>query len=203
MTQERRGALALERLMRLRQFSVEGILPTTQSRPRRSRLSGTTNFRRQIYERDLWVRPLSDITGRYRETTPEFFQHNQAMTHRLVPWLNRELNCLLANPENRLSYVLEMILRLITQHHICSRPFREAVLQYLGSNTEHFIHEFFQFSRSPFDMYGFDENAQYEPRTRLQHEEVAVSESSSDEEDDIPGIIGMVDLFSIFFMLIK
>ena len=113
------------------------------------------------------------------------------MTHRLVPWLNRELNVLLANHENRLSYVLELILRLITQHHICSRPFREAIHQYMGDHTEHFIHEFFQYARSPYDMYGFDENANYQPRTTLHHEEVAVTSESSDD-DTFPPIAAHV-----------
>ena len=173
------------RLRNLRQFAQDGVLPSAQRRPTRSRLTGTSSFRRRTYHRDLWVRPLADITGRYRETTPEFFQLNPAMTHRLVPWLNRELNVLLVSHENRLSYVLELILRLITQHHIRSRAFREALQPYTGPNTEHFLHEFFQFARSPYDMYGFDENADYEPRNNLQHEEVAVSESSEDE--DVPG----------------
>lgn len=169
----------------MRQYAHDGVLPSAQRRPTRSRLTGTSTFRRRTYQRDLWVRPLADITGRYRETTPEFFQLNPAMTHRLVPWLNRELNVLLVNHANRLPYVLELILRLITQLHIRSRAFREALQPYTGSYTEHFAHEFFQFARSPYDMYGFDENADYEPRNNLQHEEVAVSESSEDE--DVPG----------------
>lgn len=105
------------------------------------------------------------------------------MTHRLVPWLNRELNVLLTNHENRLPYVLQLILRMLEQHHIRSRAFRDALRQYFGANTEHFIHEFFQFARSPYDMYGFDENAEYQSRSSFQHEEVSVSESS---DEDVP-----------------
>jgi E3 ubiquitin-protein ligase Topors len=185
MTADRRQALALERrnMAILRQFSEDGVLPNAQ-RPRgMSRITGTSSFRRRTYAKDLWVQPLSDITGRYRETTPEFFQLNPAMTHRLVPWLNRELNVLLTNQDHR-SYVLDMIIRLITQHHILSRHFRDALQQYTAENTEHFIHEFYQFARSPYDMYGFDENAQYDRRERqFNFEEVAVesSESSDDE----------------------
>ena len=165
------------------EFRAAGVLPR-RTDVRRSRLTGTGNFRRRVYQRDLWVRPLDD-TGHYRETTPEFFQLNPAMAHRLVPWLNRELVVLLANHENRLSFVLELILRLIEQHHIRSRHFRDALVQYMGANTEHFIHEFYQFARCPYDMYGFDENADYQPRSqRIQHEEVAVSESSEDEEQE-------------------
>lgn len=182
----------------MRQFSDDGVLPTfptaqrPYSRPRRSRLGGTSHFRKQIYQRDLWVQPLSDATGRFRDTSPEFFQNNQAMVHRLVPWLNRELNCLLAPQDNRLSYVLELILRMIKQHHISSRQFREAIQQYMGDNYMHFIHEFYQFARSPYDMYGFDDNANYEPGVRLQAEEVAISESSEDEMDYEPRI-GVTD----------
>ena len=163
-----------------------GVLPNA-ARPRRpARRNGTSSFRRAIYfQRDLWVRPLSDITGRFRQTTPEFFQLNPAMTHRLVPWLNRELNVLLTNHEDRVSYVLELIMRMITQNHICSRAFREALQEFTGAQTEHFIHEFFQFARSPFDMHGFDENANYQPRNSISHEEVALTDESTDE-DTIP-----------------
>lgn len=187
LTQDRRRLLAWQRLVRMRDFE-NGVLPTTLTRPRRARRTGTSSFRRSIYfQRDLWVRPLSDITGRFRQTTPEFFQLNPAMTHRLVPWLNRELNVLLTNHEDRVSYVLELIMRMITQNHICSRAFREALQEFTGAQTEHFIHEFFQFARSPFDMHGFDENANYEPRNSIAHEEVALSDESSDE-DVIPPV---------------
>ena len=183
----------------MRQFAEDGVLPNSMDyRPTRSRLTGTSNFRRRTYQRDLWVQPLADITGRYRETTPEFFQLNPAMTHRLVPWLNRELNVLLVSHENRLSYVLELVLRLITQHHIRSRAFREAIQQYIGVRTEHFLHEFYQFARSPYDMYGFDENAVYAPRNNLQHEEVAVSESSDEDVEASVGQSHVVIITSLF-----
>jgi len=35
--------------------------------------NGTSAFRRSIYERDLWARLQPDITGRYRECSPEFY----------------------------------------------------------------------------------------------------------------------------------
>ena len=34
----------------------------------------TSDYRRQLYEMDLWVRPLIDVTGRCRRTDPEFFR---------------------------------------------------------------------------------------------------------------------------------
>jgi E3 ubiquitin-protein ligase Topors len=129
----------------------------------------------------LWVCPLSDSSGQYRQTSPEFFRLNPDIIHGFVPWLNRELNVLLVSHENRLSYVLELVLRLITRFHIRSRAFRLAIQSYIGGYTEHFIHEFFQYARSPYDMYGFDENADYQPRNNLQQEEVAVSDSSDED----------------------
>lgn len=38
------------------------------------RMRGTTEFRKKIYSRDLWVQDLADISGRYRECTPQFYR---------------------------------------------------------------------------------------------------------------------------------
>ncbi len=64
----------------------------------------------------MYVNPDSvvDTTGRYRETSPEWFRANPAQTHRLVPWLNRELNALLEDPQRTNYSVTQEILELIT-----------------------------------------------------------------------------------------
>jgi hypothetical protein len=41
---------------------------------------------------------------------------------------------------------------------------RDLLLPYLGTRTEHFQHEFYNFARSPYDLVGFDRNAAYEAR---------------------------------------
>lgn len=43
-------------------------------RQHRLRQRGTTDFRRNIYSRDLWVQDLVDISGRYRECSPQFYR---------------------------------------------------------------------------------------------------------------------------------
>jgi E3 ubiquitin-protein ligase Topors len=63
----------------------------------RRRGRATSEFRHDVYERNLYVDGGSvvDVTGRFRECSPEWFRNNEASTHRLVPWLNREMNVLL------------------------------------------------------------------------------------------------------------
>jgi hypothetical protein len=38
---------------------------------------------------------------------------------------------------------------------------------YLRNHCDHFIHEFYNFARSPYDMIGFDENAVYSHRSNV------------------------------------
>ncbi len=48
---------------------------------------------------------------------------------------------------------------------VCRSPeMRDLLLPYLGTRTEHFQHEFYNFARSPYDLVGFDRNAAYEAR---------------------------------------
>jgi len=48
---------------------------------------------------------------------------------------------------------------------LCRSPeMRDLLLPYLGTRTEHFQHEFYNFARSPYDLVGFDRNAEYEAR---------------------------------------
>lgn len=77
-----------ERLNRLRHLYV-------RSAERREHLTATTDFRRMIYDRGLRVRENTE-DDRIRDTSPEFFRQNPAMTHRLIPWLHRELGVLLS-----------------------------------------------------------------------------------------------------------
>ena len=103
-------------------------LPTTenQNQGQRQRISAgnlwnrrrgraTSEFRRDIYIRNLYVDPesISDITGRYRDCSPAWYRTNPAQTHRLVPWLNRELNVLLEGSQHQSAHVTQKILQLI------------------------------------------------------------------------------------------
>nr|XP_018908381.1 PREDICTED: E3 ubiquitin-protein ligase Topors-like [Bemisia tabaci]XP_018908382.1 PREDICTED: E3 ubiquitin-protein ligase Topors-like [Bemisia tabaci] len=160
------------------------VLPTTRSSRRRNALSGTSDFRRNIYRQNLWVRPQPDVTGRFRESTPEFYRLNEAATHRLVPWLNRELNVLVPNAEQS-ARVLDLILREIRRHSIRSTEFNRMLTPFIGSHTRHFLHEFYSFAISTFDMIGYDLQAQYVSYPELGHDPDVGLEISSDNDSDV------------------
>jgi len=63
---------------------------------RRMRQPANSEFRRSVYLQRLRLKDEQAQTRRrVRETAPSFYRDNPAQTHRLVPWLNRELNALL------------------------------------------------------------------------------------------------------------
>ena len=115
-----------------------------------------------------------------------------AQTHRLVPWLNRELNALMETQPHQVPYVLQMILDLIQRFNIRSPEFSEQMVPYTGTRTNHFQHEFYNYARSTYDMIGYDRHAMYSEHQAgtLQPVETYIvssesSSSSSDNENDI------------------
>lgn len=165
---------------RFHQFQADYILPAAPLRaeepyripPARSsgsaevhwnrrRAAGTTEFRSEIYRRNLYVEPesVADLTGRYRETSPEWYRNNQAQTHRLVPWLNRELNVLMSTNPVQVPFVINFILVLVQRCEIHSQEFRDQLVPYVGNRASHFQHEFRHYARSTFDLVGYDRNA--------------------------------------------
>lgn len=143
-------------------------------------LRGSSFFRLNIYLNNEWVQPIADITGRYRQSSPELYREQPALTHRLVPWVNRELAALLHSAF--IGVVLAEIMDLIERYPINSREFRRAVRPHLGSRTNHFVHEFYHFARSPYDMVGHDNAARYV--TRYGFNDESSSDSSSSEDSD-------------------
>ncbi|KFM81159.1 E3 ubiquitin-protein ligase Topor, partial [Stegodyphus mimosarum] len=135
-----------------------------------------SSFRRQIYEEGLWVKPY---TGHpMRSASPEFYRLNPMCTHRLLRWLLRELSVLLDN-ESHVTFVLEVIMALITRYEIRSHDFFLYIVPYFSSHTNHFIHEFYSFAISPFEMETYDRQACY---SALDANEVAPDFSSSDND---------------------
>ncbi|XP_054719042.1 E3 ubiquitin-protein ligase Topors-like [Uloborus diversus] len=118
------------------------------------------SFRQRIYEQRMWVVPSS--RERTRLSTPQFYQQNPACTHRLIPWLNRELVALLPNGDSHVTFVMELIMALINRYEITGREFFLHVEPYLAHHTSHFIHEFYNFAISPYDMEAYDNHAVYE-----------------------------------------
>ena len=51
-------------------------------------------------------------------TAPQFFLAYPACTHRLIPWLTRDLKVLLNDEESHVNFVLQIILSLITKYVI-------------------------------------------------------------------------------------
>jgi E3 ubiquitin-protein ligase Topors len=80
--------------------------------------------------------------------------------HRLIPWLNRELQAILRAP-GLSALVLDLVISQLPHSHMLSEQFRRPLVSYLREHCDHFIHEFSSFASSPYDMIGFDENARY------------------------------------------
>lgn len=106
-----------------------------------------------------------------------------------MPWLDRELKVLLNQNQPHMSYVLGIISELIPVHDINSAQFRSAISPYFTNNTDHFVHEFYQFARSPFDMIGYDRDVQYVSEEYLMGTTPSVISSSSDSDDSDVRII--------------
>ena len=187
-------ALALMRLEEIRaqvelwRRELPDVLPpnpttriTAGTQWNRRRGAATSEFRRDIYRRNMYLDPdsVQDIAGRVRECSPAWYRRNPAQTHRLVPWLNRELNALLVGSEHQSCYVAQKILQYIERFNIRSPEFHEKLLPYLGTNTDHFQHEFYHYASSPHDMIAFDRYATY----TYQNPTANAAAASSDEDD--------------------
>lgn len=61
-------------------------------------------------------------------------------------------------------HLVDLVMEQLLIHHICSRTFRNLLHEYLDIKTDHFVHEFYSFMRSPFDMIGYDRNVIYTNR---------------------------------------
>ncbi|XP_063710141.1 E3 ubiquitin-protein ligase Topors isoform X2 [Culicoides brevitarsis] len=150
-------------------------------------------WREYIYNRRIYALPLDDMTGRSRECSVEFYRENPAQIYRLLPWVNRELVVLLRGNAFQIQVVMNYLTELLTLHDIRSTAFRAYFQRFLGHRTEHFIHELLNFSRSPYDMIGYDRHVRYAPYYRPEtrnrqtdtneNEEVVIS---SDNESNSP-----------------
>jgi E3 ubiquitin-protein ligase Topors len=63
------------------------------------------------------------------------------------------------------SVLLDRLLHLLPFHEILSRKFSQVAMSYLHRHCDHFIQEFYNFARSPYDMTAFDRNAVYTTHT--------------------------------------
>lgn len=165
-------------------FPYEAIPSGPPSRITRGNPNGTSAFRRSIYDRDLWARAQPDLSGRYRDCSPEFYRQNPAQMHRLLPFLNRELNVLLDGGA-RTMYIIEKIFDLLPQYSMTSTMFRSQIARLIGyRHAPHFCHELRMFASSPYDLVGYDRNVQYHPNGGAGLSIELESSDNSDPDDD-------------------
>ena len=129
---------------------------------RRLRQPANSDFRRSVYLQRLKLNsPPTNTRRRVRETSPSFFRENPAQTHRLVPWVNRELNALLQGHGEQVAFVLDLIMGLIKRFPIDSEEFYQHVFPYIGRHTRKFMQEFLMFAKSPYHMAAYDRHSSY------------------------------------------
>lgn len=152
---------------------------------RRIRQPANSEFRRNVYTQRLKLRTDQVNTRRrVRETSPSFYRENPAQTHRLVPWLNRELNALLHSHGSQVAFVLEMIIGLIKRYTIESEEFYQHLYPYTGRNTRRFMQEFLAFARSPYHMAAYDRHVAYEQGNEPNIDSGSESDHQADDGND-------------------
>lgn len=140
--------------------------------------------RRSIYRNNLWAQPLADVTGRTREFSLEFYRRNPATTHRLLPWITRDLSAICER--SHIAVALERINTMLMRHDMRSAAFSQGIREYLGEHTRHFMHELISFARSPYDMMGYDRHVNHSAwYPRLDDNGLPDDDNDSDSEDDI------------------
>uniref|UniRef100_A0A1B0B6G0 E3 ubiquitin-protein ligase Topors n=1 Tax=Glossina palpalis gambiensis TaxID=67801 RepID=A0A1B0B6G0_9MUSC len=137
-------------------------------------------WRIYIYDRKLFALPVCDITGRFRESSARFYRENPAQMHRLMPFIRRDIHCLL---DVTASNAFDSIAEALTVMNILSPAFRRRVQPFLGAKTAHFIHELNNFARSPYDMIGYDRAVRYSIQIQEEIIEYSVSESSDGDDN--------------------
>ncbi|XP_068090463.1 E3 ubiquitin-protein ligase Topors [Hyperolius riggenbachi] len=160
----------MRRLASRRQASAEGRAM------RQIQEQDLVNFRRALYRSGIRVRNIQD-GGRYRDISAEFFRRNPACLHRLIPWLKRELTVLFGTHGSLVNIVQHIIMSNVTRFDMESRAFLEDLQPFLLHRTEHFLHEFINFARCPYNIDAYDQHANYDCPAPS-YEEGSESESS-------------------------
>ncbi|XP_033828060.1 topoisomerase I binding, arginine/serine-rich a [Periophthalmus magnuspinnatus] len=119
------------------------------------------NFRKELYRQGVRVRGVRD-GGRSRDTSAEFYRRNPACLHRLVPWLKRELMVVYGAHGSLVNIVQHIVMSRITRYDVEDGAMLEELRPFLQGCTEHFLHEFISFAKSPFNMEAYDQHAVYD-----------------------------------------
>lgn len=144
------------------------------------------NFRRELYRQGVRVRSVRD-GGRSRDTSAEFYRRNPACLHRLIPWLKRELMVLYGDHGSLVNIIQHIIMSRVTRYDLEDGAIQEQLRPFLQRRTEHFLHEFISFARSPFNMEAYDQHAVYDCPAPSSNEDDSSNSSviaiSEDEEN--------------------
>lgn len=156
----------LERMRQHQEHLRNAAMAAQQSRRPQTRYiprgAITSAERQELYGLDLWAVPSY---SHYREASPRFYRENPACTHRLVPWLNRELNALMPS-QSRVRCAMDVVMSLILDYDIRHPAFAAALRPFLDQHVEHFVYEFYLFATSIHDMVGYDRNTVYKSRSQ-------------------------------------
>lgn len=74
MTGNRRHGMLLNPEQVTRREQLPSMVPQVSRDERRRRRANPTDYRRTVYRHGIWATPLSDIFGRFRECTPEYYR---------------------------------------------------------------------------------------------------------------------------------
>ncbi|XP_052872757.1 E3 ubiquitin-protein ligase Topors-like [Anopheles cruzii] len=158
----------------IREFGDQ-VVPTRQN---------SIAWRQFIYRQRLYARPLPDVNGRFRVSSAHFYLMHPAQLHRILPWVEREVYAMETIAPTMSPPMATRMGYLLNSFDIDSPDFLRALAPYVCSSfREHFRHELSNFARSPYDMIGYDQCVQYEPRFNHRPNQHVIL-SSSDEELD-------------------
>ncbi|KAH0628399.1 hypothetical protein JD844_009506 [Phrynosoma platyrhinos] len=147
----------------------------------------TIKFRRALYRSGVRVRNVQS-GGFYRDISADFFHRNPVRLTRLVPWLKRELRVLCGTHPSLINNIQHVILNNITIYDLDSQAFAEMIQPHLLHFTNHFLHEFINFARSPFNIRAYDWRASYDIPFPAQDDGFqsysSFTTSSSEEEEE-------------------
>lgn len=178
-----------------RRFRYRSTIIPGEYRPSRahgnrsSRKPASEERRKTVYLTCLRALPFStdDRRLRIRDISSSFLKRNPAAIHRLLPWLSRDIKVLLG--EQHVEFVIQLILSLIDRIDLESPEFADHLRPFFHEKTDHFLHEFISFAKSPLDMVAYDGKVSYGFSSRVRQGEQdtrGAGERVDGQTDSIP-----------------
>jgi E3 ubiquitin-protein ligase Topors len=97
------------------------------------------------------------------------------------------------NQTSAIPQILEDMREMLCRYDIQSRTIRKYFQRYLHQRTDHFIHEFYNFAISAYDIVGYDRHVDYSARNQSTSTTVEISDGSEDDEVQVIEPIVTVD----------